>query len=267
MSTEYLPESLNFLAPLAGQDLIRLGAARDGGYVVAKDSILKASALVSMGISTDWSFDEDFVKLNPKAIVHGYDHTVSERLFKRRLRKSIERFISLRSNFQTILDSFQLLNRYQDFFQGPCVHYQERVHNRLEQKYDATIQKIVERIGDKKVFLKIDIEGSEYRIIDDIVKYASNISGIAIEFHDTDHLRLVFLDAVHKLLKDFEIVHLHGNNVSSCAEDGLPDALELSFVHKALVTDASKRQASLPLVKLDIPNSPDLPDYPLRFRL
>ena len=267
MPTEYLPESLNFLAPLACQDLIRIGAPRDGGYVVAKDSILQADALVSMGISTDWSFDEDFVKLNPKAIVHGYDHTVSERLFKRRLRKSIERFINLRSNFQNILVSFQLLKRYQDFFQGPCIHYQERVHNRLEQKDDATMQKIIERIGDKKVFLKIDIEGSEYRIIDDIVKFASNISGIAIEFHDTDHLRLVFLDAVRKLQKDFEIVHLHGNNASPCAKDGLPDALELSFIHKALVTDSSQRQFSLPLAGLDIPNSPHLADYPLRFRL
>ena len=31
MAAEYLPESLNFLAPLAGQDLIRIGAPRDGG--------------------------------------------------------------------------------------------------------------------------------------------------------------------------------------------------------------------------------------------
>lgn len=235
MAAEYLPESLNFLAPLAGQDLIRLGALRDGGYVVAKDSILKADALVSMGISTDWSFDEDFVKLNSKALVHGYDHTVSERLFKRRLRKSIERFISFRSNFQAIRESLQLLKRYQDFFQGPYRHYQERVHSRFEQKDDATMHKIIERVGGKKVFLKIDIEGSEYRIINDIVKYASNITGIAIEFHDTDHLRLIFLDAVNKLLKDFEIVHLHGNNASPCAEDGLPDALELHLLINLLL--------------------------------
>jgi hypothetical protein len=173
----------------------------------------------------------------------------------------------LRSNFQTIFDSFQLLKRYQVFFQGAHQHFQERVHNRLDNKDDATMQKIIERVGDRKVFLKIDIEGSEYRIIDDIVKSAANISGIAIEFHDTDHLRLVFLDAVHKLLKDFEIVHLHGNNVSSCAADGLPDALELTFAHKSLIVDASQRQASLPLAGLDIPNAPHLADYPLRFRL
>lgn len=267
MSSSSLPKELNFLAPLKGLDLIRVGAWKDGGYVVPKEAVLKADALVSLGISVDWSFDEDFVKLNPKANVHGYDHTVSERVFKRGLRKSIQRFVSLRAPFNKISENYDLLKKYKIFFTGKNQHFQERVHNWQEHSNDATVSRIFERLPSKNIFLKMDIEGSEYRIIDDIVRHAPQITGIAMEFHDTDHLRLVFCDSVQKLLQNFEIAHLHGNNASPCAADGLPDALEITFINKSLVPPGLSRQATLPLEGLDIPNSPHLADFPLRFSL
>ncbi len=267
MDAKHLPVELNFLAPIAGLDLIRLGVPRDGGYVVVKNSVLEADILISMGIDTDWSFDEDFIQLNPKVVVHGYDHTFSERIFKIRLRKSIQRFASFREGFSPILESYELLKRYQNFFKGNHSHFQERVHSRQEYIGDATVEKMMERAGSKKIFFKIDIEGSEYRIINDIVRYAHRISGIAIEFHDTDHLRLVFCDAVQKLLKEFHIAHIHGNNASRCAADGLPDALEITFVRNSLVPQGSSKQKSLPLSGLDFPNRQNVEDYVLRFNL
>ena len=37
-------------------------------------------------------------------------------------------------------------------------------------------------------YLKVDIEASEYRILDDIIKHQNTFSGIAIEFHDVDFI-------------------------------------------------------------------------------
>lgn len=267
MSASNLPKELNFLAPLKGLELIRVGAWHDGGYVVPESAILKADALLSLGISTDWSFDEGFIKLNPQSFVHGYDHTVSERLFKRGLRKSISRFMTLRGPFSKITESLELLKNYQNFFSGKNQHYQQRIHSSNQSPTDATIDSVFERVPSKNIFLKIDIEGSEYRIIDDILRHAPQITGIAIEFHDTDHLRLVFYDSVQKLLRNFEIAHIHGNNCSPCAADGLPDALEISFINKSLVPAGLSRQSSLPLEGLDVSNRSHLADYPLRFSL
>lgn len=42
--------------------LIRLGRPNDGGYLVELNSILNTKTLISFGISSDWSFEEDFKK-------------------------------------------------------------------------------------------------------------------------------------------------------------------------------------------------------------
>jgi hypothetical protein len=267
MNPQYLPASLNFLAPSVGFDLIRLGSTHDGGYVVDRKSILEADALISLGISTDWSFDQAFLKLNPGIPVHGYDHTVSEKFFKRGFRKSVKRFLSLRSNFGEVMECFHLLKNYQDFFQGKNRHFQQRVHNRHDLDCDATFQEIIDRIDGKNIFLKIDIEGSEYRIIDEVLKNTSKINAIAIEFHDTEPLRLVFCNAVQKLLNEFEIIHIHGNNCSPVGVDGLPEALEITFVRKNAAITNEKKQVELPLAGLDTPNNVSREDYPLRFDL
>lgn len=44
------------------EDLIRLGKDNDGGYLVTRSSILKATVLVSLGINDDWSFERDLIK-------------------------------------------------------------------------------------------------------------------------------------------------------------------------------------------------------------
>lgn len=267
MTLQCLPTSLNFLAPSLGYELIRLGAKHDGGYVIDKNSILKADALISLGISTDWSFDQDFQKLNPNASVHGYDHTVSEKFFKRGLRKSLKRFLSLRCSFDEVLEHYQLLKSYQVFFQGKNKHLQKRVHNRHDIDCDITLQEIIDSVNSENIFLKIDIEGSEYRIIDVILKNASKINAIAIEFHDTEPLRLVFCDAVKRLLNEFELIHIHGNNCSPVGVDGLPEALEITFVRKNPQIITSKKQVSLPLVGLDSPNNIHREDYLMKFDL
>ena len=65
------------LKPIETSDLIRIGRANDGGYVIPKKVFIMCDGLLSYGINKDWSFEKDFWKKNPNAIIHCYDHSVS----------------------------------------------------------------------------------------------------------------------------------------------------------------------------------------------
>src|SRR5260370_10494537 len=71
------PIRLSDFQPVACEALARIGSANDGGYVVPLDAVMAARALVSFGLSHDWTFERDFKKYNADAIIHCYDHTVS----------------------------------------------------------------------------------------------------------------------------------------------------------------------------------------------
>jgi FkbM family methyltransferase len=48
------------------------------------------------------------------------------------------------------------------------------------------LKEIFDRIKHAPFFLKIDIEGSEYRILEEIIELQDFICGIVIEFHNID---------------------------------------------------------------------------------
>lgn len=259
-----IPSSLNFLAPTIIDGLIRVGQTNDGGYVIPECLIKETDVLVSLGVSDDWSFDEHFKKLNPIIQIHAYDHTISRIVFVKRLVFSIGKLCVGKSSLDHTRARLRLLKSYGTFFTGAVRHYQERVHNRHDLSYDVTLDKIFSRTNSDRVFLKIDIEGSEYAIIDDILRMSGRIVGMVIEFHDTDPLRKVFAASVKRLQERFEVVHLHANNWSGIAQDGLPDVLELTFIPKTRCQNHKKR-TSLPIRQVDAPNNPTVADYKMTF--
>ena len=56
--------------------LIRIGPNSDGGYVIHKDTINLTKKIITCGLSDDWKFEKDFVKLNKDCSIIAYDHTV-----------------------------------------------------------------------------------------------------------------------------------------------------------------------------------------------
>jgi hypothetical protein len=259
-----LPTELNFLAPFVVDEMVRVGKLNDGGYVIPKSSTLEVDTLISLGVSTDWSFDQHFKRLNPQIEIHAYDHTISEDLFRRSYQRGVVHFLLGRISRADLSEQRNLLRSYRSFFSTDARHFKERIHNRLDALHDATIDKVFERTISNRIFLKIDIEGSEYRIIDSILKNADRIVGMVIEFHDTDPLRQVFCHAVKKLQREFDIVHFHANNFGAVAEDNLPEVLELTFARGAAVRRVDRRSL-LPLPGLDNPNNPRKLDYEIRF--
>jgi hypothetical protein len=104
----FLHEKLQVLAPIAIQDLVRVGNKGDGGYVIPMSSVEEADFLISMGVNTDWSFDEHFLAINPNINIHAYDHTVSKKKFKKNLKKSLIRLFYGKSSLKEVLYHYRL---------------------------------------------------------------------------------------------------------------------------------------------------------------
>ena len=75
-------------------------------------------------------------------------------------------------------------------------------------------------------FIKIDIETSEYRILDELIENQEKFTGIAIEFHDVD----LHLDKILKFITSLNmtLVHIHPMN-QALTVNGMPIQIELSF--------------------------------------
>jgi hypothetical protein len=259
------PIDTQALRPIACGTMVRLGSPNDGGYVVPLDAIKNAGALVSFGLRFDWNFERDFRRLNPQAVVHCYDHTVSSRgaLFF-----SATETLRFLTNFRPrTLRSAMTWFDYRGFFRGDVKHFQQRVW-RDRSRNSVTVGDALARVqGRRPIFLKIDIEGSEYRIMDDVLDNADIIGAIAIEFHDLDISPERFNETVAALREKFHVVHLHANNYADLSPFDFPGAVEITFLNKALLTQEPVISAQrYPLAGLDQPNDPAMPDYEFHFR-
>ena len=259
-----IPAELNFIAPIVVDDLIRVGGPHDGGYVLPKSVIAETEFLVSLGINDDWSFDEQFRRLKSGIPIHAYDYSISKKLLMKRTLETALRACLGKAPIDEVRRGFRAVQSYGSFFRGSIRHFKERVFNRADGPLDVTLDIVLGRTKSDRVFLKIDIEGDEYRIIDPILEASGQIVGMAIEFHNTDPLRMVFVSSVRRLQEHFEIVHLHANNYLGIAADGVPEAIEITFVRKS-GRRSSERRTSLPIPEVDSSNNPARPDYRLRF--
>jgi hypothetical protein len=226
-----LGKSFDYLIPY-DVPMIRLGSQGDCGHVVPIQA-LDAQYLVSMGLGTNWSFDEQWLKMVPNGHIHAYDGTIDPSTFAGSLRLA-----------------------YDAFFQKSVVHFIENV-------YEHNIDVVLNRVAGP-AFFKIDIEGSEYEIISKVAQ-EQNIIGMIVEFHalDIDYMRQKFEHELYSM-DQFRIVHVHANNFGGISSDGLPHTLEISFLRGNLCEHANKRyHAYLP--GLDSPNDLNKEDYMLYF--
>jgi hypothetical protein len=214
------------LQPFYCSDLIRLGKDNDGGYLVNKEDILKSSRLLSFGIGNDISFEEDFVKLN-ECEIDAYDGTIAE--------------------------SFE-------FFKGKRFLHKENIGSKEGNK------NLVEVLRDSNnIFLKCDIEGSEYDILEELITYSKRFSGIVIEFHQISKYAL-FNELTNFISKiDLKLIHIHANNNSysfTPDEIYIPDCVELTFTSSNNIEYRSNIQ--LPN-SLDMPNAKERDDFRIIF--
>jgi hypothetical protein len=212
------------LKPNSLYDLIRVGKDNDGGYLVCRNSVNNSDILISFGISDDFSFEEQFQKLKNIKIL-AYDPTVTINFF---LKQFLHNFIKL--NFVNFFNKLINFIKFKIFFKKKNNSFFLKLIGKggsVSYEY-ISINEILKKIDQKsKLFFKIDIEGSEYRILDDLFKHMENIEGLTIEFHDVD----LNIERVISFIKKFELelVHIHANNWADYGENNIPSSIELSF--------------------------------------
>jgi hypothetical protein len=218
--------------PFRCPNLVRLGKDNDGGYLVNSCDIEKTQQLVSFGMGEDWSLEEDFC-LRQNCSLSVYDGNVNPEKFR---------------NFQD----------YQNFFTDNKKHFRQNVGP------GPGVVAIQDIIVDPLTFLKCDIEGNEYDILESLINLRQKLSGIIIEFHNiNDHKNYNRMtNFIAKI--GMPLVHAHVNNYFyyKTNNTAVPDILELTFTSSDnIVFDSA---LTLPH-RLDHLNNPQYSDFTVTF--
>ncbi len=209
------------LKPNKNFKLIRLGRENDGGYLIGKKTIESTKALISFGILDDCSFEKKFKELNPINIFC-FDLINYKTYWLKRIYNDLGASI-FNFNFSYFKNTLLRFFEFKNFFKDKSNFlFNKQISsgnlNEIIQDYDNI---------EKPILLKIDIEGSEYRLLDEIILNQNYLSGLIIEFHDVD----LNIEKIKSFIKNFNLslTHIHGNNYGSILKTGDPCVLELTF--------------------------------------
>jgi len=168
---------------------IRLGNLGDGGYLIPKEIFPFVDVLYTYGVEKDISFEKDIIT-HKDVPVRLYDHTIA-----------------------------RLPERNKNFF-----FKKQGIASRKYGSFD-TFENHLEENGDKqkKIILKMDIEGNEWETIGPIInKFYSNINMIVLEIHGLDEVGSFpkYIKVLKEINSKFAIVHIHGNNFGGVVQYG-----------------------------------------------
>ncbi len=247
-----------YLRPIKNNNLCRLGKKSDGGYVVDKNIIENCNTLITFGLGPDWSFELDYKKTNSQVKIYMYDYSVTSYPYIKQVLKYLKRFLTFRVKFEAVKSRIINLYSYINFLNAKYVNFfREKITYPVRDKIDTDIDKVFSRIGEKeKVVLKCDIEGSEFDVSDQILKYSHRIEMMIFEFHWLDKNEETFLSLIKKFQNSFDVIHIHGNNHCEKLSSGLPITLEMTLLNKKHRGENIEYVNNFPIRDLDYPNNP-----------
>jgi hypothetical protein len=230
-------ELIRKLRPLdCGKELIRVGGAGDGGYLIPND-LDGIEYCFSPGVNTTSDFEDQLAELGIKSFLA--DYSVDAPPIDR------PEFI-FDKKFVGVLDDEKVFTL-----------------SSWKEKY------LENYAGD--LILQMDIEGAEYSVIlSTPPELLSQFRILVIEIHYLDRLFdpccFDLLDScLEKLLESFCVVHIHPNNFYGSAKRGvveIPRLMEFTFLNKKRISHATPvRTFPHPLDALNVPfrRSLDLP--------
>ena len=203
MKTLKLPK---ILEPKQDYPLVRLGSSRDGGYLI--DKRLLNNDLLSFGICGDWKFEKDWKRLSgPNRRIVTFDGSIGAANF---LVDAVTSSFRLHKP-DLVMRNWHVLFDYFRFLKTQTLFEQKFVTRKTVDGANETFQNALHNYGlAQPVFLKMDIEGNEYELLDAIIDYKTSLIGIAIEFHNPSTNIEAIKDFVSGI--DMNITNVHVNN-------------------------------------------------------
>jgi hypothetical protein len=274
---------LTDIKPIHLDDLVRIGRQQDGGYIITQRQLDNTVILLSFGISTDWSFDDDFLCKAGKSgevYLYAYDYSVSALIMQKHIVKFLFSAmckvvtLDIKSAKERFGFAFEkIIHPFQRFFNPSKNRYffKKYVGNYDNDKYVSigTIfnMHVKHPVKDLSVFVKMDIEESEYRTLHDFKPFYHLINGFVIEFHNLDILSNNFTTIIDEMSEYFYIAHVHANNhCGYIYPTKLPTTLEITFINKNLISENPVDSTySYPILGLDFACNPQVSDIPIVF--
>jgi len=219
---------------VTNKELIRIGDYSDGGYLIPND-LDGIEACFSPGVSSEASFELELTNYNINSYLA--DYSVDAPPVKHELFDFVKRYLGAENN-----DIYMTLESW------------------INEKYPNVSNAI----------LQMDIEGPEYAVIYQTpIEVLKKFRIMVIEFHGLDNIfnqggfDLIYL-TFQKILTEFEIVHIHANNVWPALNYGVyevPPLIEFTFLRKDRVGFMSPN-LNFPHL-LDVKNFKNKPDLVL----
>ena len=219
-------------------NLIRLGKKNDGGYVVLKSSLNQYDQLLSFGIAGDISFEKTFQEKN-NCHVNCFDPSID----------SLPEDLKDSTFFKLGIDS--------------------RTHDEyinLEKALKLSKIKL-----ESKIFMKMDIEGFEWKILEDSGSFdlLKNFDQIVIELHikyligkSKFWLPLELIKRyiiLKRLRKHFYFYNINANNV--CGYIHFPTFIFPNVVEVSMINKRNKKSLSLNLNQPSDSTIPDIQEF------
>ena len=185
---------------------MRLGSSRDGGYLI--DKRLLGNDLLTFGISGDWKFEKDWKRLSETSCrIVAFDGSIGAVKFLVDAVTSSFRVHKpdlIMRNWQVLFDYFRILKTQTSF------HWKFVVQGITDRAHETFTNALQNYRLTQPVFLKMDIEGNEYELLDAIIDHKAALIGIAIEFHNP----LANIEAIKDFVSgiDMNITNVHVNN-------------------------------------------------------
>jgi hypothetical protein len=249
------------LRPSGSFPLVRLGSQHDGGYLVDLRALNGTGVLLSAGVNDDWCFERDFYEKGAISVV-ACDGSVGlnkfRRVFYKRVLNPIKWFKP-----KKLYRGWNRYEEFKNFFHvQPGVRFEEKYLSRHVGPMSLSLTELVNRVRHqltgRGLYLKLDIEGAEYEVLDEIVDFSNLYSGLSIEFHDVAARIDQICQFVDRLRMNLCWVHV--NNYCKPISGGLPDAIELSFSSFSPISDHCGFES-----KANRANNPERLDYVVRW--